>query len=255
MDSAPSARKAPRHRAAPPERHRGAAGTAGGSSRSVRAGSVSQRSRRGSDHQRSPTVQRNRRSLPLMLRQLVGSASIGRRLPALGLVGAAGAVGSVGVAAGGAAGALASQPATAVGSSDDGPGAGGWRLPPETGPTRPVLRTRQIAPLRDPGTASGIRGSGRARAVTKIRRNRRSHLPDSDFGRPTSVEAASNPTRPALDQRRLSHAVHKRTACTRPERAPWASGVSRGVHAAVGCGRSVWLFGRRCSDARPDRTW
>jgi hypothetical protein len=46
VDSAPSARKAPRHRAAPPERHRGAAGTAGGSSRSVRAGSVSQRPRR-----------------------------------------------------------------------------------------------------------------------------------------------------------------------------------------------------------------
>jgi hypothetical protein len=46
-------------------------GPSGGSSRSVRGGSVSQRSRMGiSGHQRSPTVQTNRRSWALQFKQL-----------------------------------------------------------------------------------------------------------------------------------------------------------------------------------------
>jgi hypothetical protein len=56
----------------------------------------------------------------------VGSAGIGSHPPLLGLLGPADAVGSIGVAAVGAAGALVGQPVTAVGPSDDGPGAGGW---------------------------------------------------------------------------------------------------------------------------------
>jgi len=70
VDSASSARKPSGHRTMPQsdtDVHRGIAGR---SSRSVRAGSMSQRSRTGSNGaQRSPTVQRNRRSSPLRLRQ------------------------------------------------------------------------------------------------------------------------------------------------------------------------------------------
>src|SRR4029453_746576 len=71
LDSAPSARKRPRHRAAPPERHRGTAGTAGRSSHSVRAGSVAQRSRTGiGGHHQSLTVRTNPRSRVFRLKQL-----------------------------------------------------------------------------------------------------------------------------------------------------------------------------------------